>query len=166
MTAKEFINKWKASLNYLGLPSVGIHVGWEIIPADSGVDNLSGKEAWERIYDSTPPWFKSHKTFRQLVKSKNADYLQIVKEETENGKIEYYRKNGLREPHFCAFTKKGKIFTLLGDGNHRFLDCLHLIHDKNKNFDIDIRNATLDIINLQNFDEVLLPKNIWPNWDI
>lgn len=163
MTAQEFINKWKNSLNYLNLPTVGIHVGWDIIPLDSRVENLSDDEAWKKIYTCTPPWFKVPKTFKELVESRDADFNQIVKDETDNGKIEYYRQNGLSEPFFCAFATADGSFKLLGDGNHRFLDCLYLIHEEKKDFNSDIQNTALDVIYLQNFNQVLLPDNIWRN---
>ncbi len=161
MTASEFIQKWRNAKNYLGLPSVGIHVGWDIIPMDSKVDVLSGNAAWKRIYECTPPWFKKPKSFQQLVDAKDSDYLQIVKEETENGKIDYYSKNGLKEPFFCAFANKDGSFTILGDGNHRFLDSIYLIHDQNHNLDEDLKKVTLEIIYLVTFEEVLLPDKIW-----
>lgn len=161
MTAREFIDKWRTLLNYLNRPSVGIHVGWEIIPADSRVETLYGREAWEKIYGSTPPWFKSAKTFKELVEAKDADYNQIVKEETDNGKIEYYLKNGLPEPLFCAFANTDGSFILLGDGNHRFLDCNYLIYEKNINLNNDIDKASVDIIYLSNFADVLRTDVIW-----
>jgi|SRR3989344_2191343 len=164
MTATDFINKWRSSLNYLNLPSVGIHVGWDIIPTNSRVETLSGKDAWKKIYSCTPPWFKIPQTFKELVGTKNADYLQIVQEETNNGKIEYYRQNGLQEPFFCAFANQDGSFLLLGDGNHRFLDSIYLLHDENRDFDEATQKATLDIIYLINFDDVLRPDNIWANW--
>lgn len=161
MTAQKFINKWRNSLNYLNLPTIGIHVGWENIPIDSKVENLSGDEAWETIYNCAPPWFKTPKTFKVLVNSRDADFNKIVKEETDNGKIEYYRLNGLPEPFFCAFANTDGSFKLLGDGNHRFLDCLYLIHEEKKDFNNDIKNTVLDVIYLQNFEQVLLPDKIW-----
>ena len=161
---KDFLNKWRNSTNYLNLPSVGIHVGWDSIPTNSRVEILTGKKAWGTIYTFTPPWFKTPQTFQQLVDSKNEDYVQIVDEETKNDKIEYYRQNGLQEPFFCAFAKQNGNFTLLGDGNHRFFDCLYLIHDENRSFDRDIQNTTLDIIYLENFEQVLKPTKIWPAW--
>lgn len=163
MTAEEFIKKWRYSINHLGFPSVGIHVDWNIIPTDSKVESLSGKEAWEKIYNCTPPWFKTPQTFKELVTSKNADYLQIVQEEIGNGKIEYYHQNGLQEPYFCAFARPNGSFLLLGDGNHRFLDCIYLIHDQNHNFDEDIKRASIDIIFLPNLVDVLRPDVIWGN---
>jgi hypothetical protein len=164
MNANNFIDKWRKSTNYLNLPSVGIHVGWDIIPSDSKVEQLSGLDAWERMHKFTPSWFKKPKTFQQLIDSKDSDYQQIVKEETDNGKIEYYKVKGLKEPHFCAFANKDGTFVLLGDGNHRFLDCLHLIHEHKISLDSDSVNTTLDIIYLENFDEVMLPTNTWPNY--
>ncbi len=161
MTTEEFIKKWRYSINHLGFPSVGIHVGWDIIPVDSKVESFSGKEAWEKIYGCTPPWFKTTQTFNELINIKNADYLQIVQEETGNGKIDYYRQNGLKEPFFCGFANQEGSFILLGDGNHRFLDCLYLIHDQNHNLDEDLKRTELDIVYLSNFDEVMRPDNIW-----
>lgn len=163
MKTQDFINKWRYAINYLNRPAVGIHVGWDIIPQDSRVEVMTGKEAWEKIYSFTPPWFQTPQTFQQLVDAKNQDFMQIVGEETGNGKIEYYRKNGLQEPHFCAFSNQDGSFTLLGDGNHRFLDCLYLIHEENRNFDNDLQNTTLDIIYLENLPEVLKTNNIWKN---
>lgn len=165
MTTTDFIRKWRNSINYLGFPSIGIHVGWDLIPAESRVESFSGKEAWEKIYNCTPPWFKIPQTFKELVKTRNTDYLQIVREETENGKIEYYSQNGLREPFFCVFADLNRSFLLLGDGNHRFLDCIYLMHDKNRSFDEDIKKTSVDIIFLSNFVDVLRPDVIWKtNW--
>ncbi|MFA4880009.1 MAG: hypothetical protein WC650_00095 [Candidatus Doudnabacteria bacterium] len=161
MTSEEFINKWRYSLNNSGLPAVGIHVDWDIIPVNSKVKSFSGKEAWEKIYNCTPPWFKTPQTFKGLVNTKNTDYLQIVREETENGKIEYYRQNGLQEPFFCAFANEQGSFILLGDGNHRFFNCVHLINNENRNFDKDLERTALDIIYLTNFVEIM--GNIWKN---
>lgn len=161
MTAEEFINKWKNSLNYLNLPTVGIHVGWDKIALESRVENLSGKEAWDKLYYCSPPWFKTPKTFKELIESRDSDFNQIIKEETANTKVEYYRQNGLHEPFFCSFANANGSFNLLGDGNHRFLDCLYLIHEEKKDFNDDIQNAVLDIIYLKNFDQVLLTDNIW-----
>lgn len=165
MNAEDFIKKWHNSINYLGLPSVGIHVGWDIIPLDSKVKTLSGKKAWENIIHCTPPWFKIPQTFEELVNTKNSDYLQIVQEETQNGKIDYYRSQGLQEPIFCIFANQDGSFMLLGDGNHRFLDCMHLIHAQSCNFDEDIKNTSVDIIYLSNFNDILKPEVIWKtNW--
>ena len=161
MTATDFIQKWQNSLNYLGKRSVGINVDWDIIPADSRIESFSGKEAWEKIYNCTPPWFKTPQTFKKLADTKNKDYLQIVGEETRNGKIEYYNQNGLREPFFCVFADLNRPFLLLGDGNHRFLDCIYLMHDKSRDFDEDIKRTSVDIIFLSNFVDVLRPDIIW-----
>lgn len=166
MKAVDYITKWRNSINYLNLPSVGIHVGWDLISHDSKVIILAGNEAWAKIYSFTPPWFKTPQTFQPLVDTKNLDYMDIVKAETNNGKIDYYRQNGLQEPFFCAFSNLNGSFTLLGDGNHRFLDCLHLIHEESRNFDKYIQNTQLDIVYLDNFDEVMKTNEIWSNWDI
>lgn len=165
MTTEEFILKWRSPINHLGFPTVGIHVGWELIPLDSKVKTFLGKGAWEIVLKNTPPWFKKPQTFNELSKNQNSDYQQIVKEETENGKIEYYRTHGLKEPHFCSFANIDKTFMLLGDGNHRLLDCLHLINKESKKFDKEIAGATIDIIYLSNFTDVLRPDLIWKeNW--
>lgn len=165
MTVEKFIKKWRHSINYLGLPSVGIHVGWDLIPSDTKVNSFSGKEAWEKVYNCTTPWFKKPRTFIELFDSKDMDYHQIVKEETENGKIDYYRQNGLREPFFCAFANQNGPFMLLGDGNHRFFDCVYLLREGFRDFEEDSKRATLDIIYLKNFDEVMRPDTIWGNWN-
>ena len=162
MSAKEFILKWGLSINHLGLPTVGIHVGWDAIQLNSIVETFSGREAWEKVLASTPPWFKTPQTFRELRDSQNPDYNQIIKEETENGKIAYYRTKGLREPNFCIFSNIDGAFMLLGDGNHRFLDCIYLMDAENKNFDSAVTNTKLDMIYLANFDEVIKPDLIWP----
>jgi hypothetical protein len=161
MTAQEFIQKWKTSTNYLGLPSVGIHVGWDLIDLDSEVKTLFGHEAWNLLYACIPPWFKRPQTFRELVTTQNSDYQQIVREETNNGKIDYYRRNGLREPVFCAFAKREGSSMLLGDGNHRFFDCIYLIDTEKRNFNYDIEKTTVDVIYLSNFEDVLRTNIIW-----
>lgn len=155
MTAKNFIKKWRYIRNHHGLPAVGIHVDWEKIPLKSEVDTFRGKKAWEKLYICTPPWFESPKTFKQLAGNKDVDYLQIAEEETKNRKIECYRKNGLQDTSFCAFTNHKGSFILLGDGNHRFFDCLYLIGEENQRFDEDIKRKELDVIYLSNFDEVM-----------
>lgn len=164
MTATEFCKKWRSAINYLGFPAVGIHVNWEQIPEDALVKQLFGKEAWDRLYGFTPPWFKKPKTFRNLISSRDSDCLQIVKEETNNGKLEYYRKSGLTDTSFCAFADNDSSFVLLGDGNHRFLDCAYLIDEKKRNFAQEIKETNVDIIYLNNFDQVIEPTNIWPTW--
>lgn len=161
MTAEEFIQKWQNSINYLGLPSVGIHVGWDLIDLSSQVKTLSGQEAWNLLYACKPPWFKKPQIFRELVATKNSDYLQIVTEETNNGKIEYYRRNGLKEPAFCVFAKQDGSFMLLGDGNHRFFDCIYLIDTEKRNFDSDIEKTMVDVIYLFNLADVLRTNIIW-----
>lgn len=164
MAATDFINRWRNSINYLKLPSVGIHVNWEQIPEDSLVKHLFGKGAWEQLYKFSPPWFKEPKTFRDLINSKDSDCLQIVKEETDNGKLEYYRKNGLTDASFCAFGSHNSSFVLLGDGNHRFLDCAYLIDVEKLSFAPEIEKTSVDIIYLNNFDQVIEPIKIWPTW--
>lgn len=165
MVATDLIRKWRNSINYLGLPSVGIHVGWDIIAPTSNIDTFLGEEAWDVLYDCIPPWFKHPQTFRDLVTTKNSDYLQIVKEETENNKIGYYRTNGLLEPYFPVFSNLDRSFMILGDGNHRFLDCLYLIHSEAHNFKEDIKRASVDVIYLPNFVDILRPDLIWKeNW--
>ncbi len=161
MIAEEFISKWRLSINHLGRPAVGIHVGWNLIPLNSKVEFLSGNQAWKTIFKSIPPWFKTPQTFNQLKKTKNSDYRQIAKEETENGKIKYYRKNSLQEPNFCIFANNDGTFIILGDGNHRFLDCIYLIDTEQQNFDIAIEKTSLDVIYLPNFVEVIRPDLIW-----
>lgn len=164
MTATEFINRWRNSINYLGFPSVGIHVGWDLIPTNSRVERLIGEEAWKKIYSFTPPWFKTPQTFQHLVDTKNADYSQIVKEETDNGKLEYYRKNGLTDTSFCAFSNHDGSFVLLGDGSHRFLDCAYLIDVEKPSFAPETEKTSVDIIYLNNFDQVIEPIKVWPTW--
>ena len=148
----------------MGLSAVGIHVNWEQIRADSSVKQVIGERAWERLYKFTPPWFKEPKTFRDLINRKDSDCLQIVKEETDNGKLEYYRKNGLTDTSFCAFGNHNCSFVLLGDGNHRFLDCAYLIDTDKRNFAPEIEKTSVDIVRLDNFDQVIEPTKIWPNW--
>lgn len=162
MTTNEFCRKWRMATNYLGLPAVGIHVSWDLIPGNSPVRQLVGKEVWERLYKFTPPWFKEPKTFRDLINSKDLDCMQIVKEETDNGKLEYYRKNGLTDTSFCAFSNKDGSFVLLGDGNHRFLDCAYLIDVEKRSFAPEIEKTSVDIIYLNNFEQVIEPIKIWP----
>jgi len=164
MQVYDFIQKWHNSFNYLGLPTIGINVCWEQISDHSRINQFSGIEAWNYIYKFTPPWFKIPKTFRDLINSKDTDCLQIVKEETDNGKLEYYREKGLTDTSFCAFGNRNGSFILLGDGNHRFLDCAYLIDVEKHNFASEIEKTSLDIIYLNNFDQVIEPIKIWPSW--
>lgn len=165
MSAVDFIEKWRLAKNYLGKPSVGIHVGWDQIPQDSEVKQLSGEEAWEKIYEFTPPWFKKPTTFKDLFKSKNSDYQQIVKEETDNGKINYYKTKGLTDTSFCAFSNPEESLVILGDGNHRLFDCVYLI-EKGYNFLPEIEKVTIDLLLLRNFDQVLQINIIWQNFEV
>lgn len=164
MKAFDFCEKWSSAINDLGLRAVGIHVNWEQIPEGSSVKQLLGKEAWEQIYVFTPPWFKVPKTFRNLIDSKDTDCLQIVEEETDSGKLEHFRTNGLTESSFCAFSNHNFSFVLLGDGNHRFIDCAYLIDVEKRDFTKDLGKISLDIIYLDNFDQVIEPTKIWPTW--
>ena len=143
------------------MPSVGIHVSWDLIGNSSRAECLSGTEAWSKIYNFYTPWFKEPKTFSYLFENKDSDYLQIIGEEKDNGKIEYYKNVGLLEPNFCAFGNTEGTFILLGDGNHRFIDCNHLIFE-GASFEKYIINTTLDILYLSDFEEVIVPGNIWP----
>jgi len=161
MTAGEFIQKWQNSRNYLGLPSVGIHVDWNLINLNSLVKTYSGQDGWNLLYTCTAPWFKKPQTFKELINTKNADCLQIIQEETDNHKIEYYQRNGLKEPFFCAFAKQDGSFILLGDGNHRFLDCIYLIDHQYHDFGDDIKKTSVDVIYLTNFVDVLRTDLIW-----
>ena len=165
MTATNFIEKWRWAKNYLGRPSVGIHVGWDQIPQDSKVKQLYEREAWEKIYEFTPPWFKKPTTFKDLFKSKNSDYQQIVKEETGNGKINYYRNKGLTDTSFCAFSNPDESLVILGDGNHRFFDCAYLI-EEGYNFFPETEKVTIDLILLKNFEQVLQVNRIWQNFEV
>ena len=73
--------------------------------------------------------------------------------------------NGLQEPNFCIFANNDGTFMLLGDGNHRFLDCIYLMTAEEKIFDSEIANTALDVIYLSNFDDVMRPDLIWKeNW--
>lgn len=164
MTTDGFCKKWRSATNYLGLPAVGIHVNWKQITEDSLVKQLFGKEAWEQLYEFSPPWFKKPKTFRGLIDSKDSDCLQIIKEEADNGKLEYYRKNGLTDTSFCAFADSNSAFVLLGDGNHRFLDCAYLIDEEKRSFAQEIEKTSVDIIYFNNFDQVMEPTKTWPTW--
>lgn len=161
MTAREFIQKWSKAINYLGLPSVGIHKNWGKIPENSRVHQFYGNDAWNRIYDTTPPWFETPKTFRQLIDNKDTNYRSEILKEIINGKIRRFATQGLEDSIFCAFANQDGSFILLGDGNHRFLDCSFLVN-LGKDFSNDIDKTKLDIIYLENFEEVLEPEErIW-----
>ncbi len=99
-----------------------------------------------------------------MINSKDSDYLKIVKEETDNGKLEYYRKNGLTDTSFCTFGDRSGSFVLLGDGNHRFLDCAYLINVEKLSFAPEIEKTSIDIIYLNNFDQVIESIKIWSTW--
>lgn len=160
MTADEFINKWRPAINYLGLPTVGIHVDWDNIPSNSVVTQYSGRDAWDKIYNFTPPWFDQPKTFKQLIDDFDANYKGEILAEIANGKMQRYASQGLADPHFCAFTNPSESMIILGDGNHRFLDCSYLITLR-KNLNSDIDRSELDLIHLENFEDILGVANIW-----
>lgn len=161
MTATEFISKWSTAINYLGLPSVGIHKNWEKIPANSRVTQFYGTDAWNRLYHTIPPWYESPKKFRQLIYENDSNYRGEILMEIANGKMQRFATQGLDDPKFCAFANQDGSFILLGDGNHRFLDCSFLMN-LGKDFSNDILNAELDVIYLENFENVLEPEEkIW-----
>lgn len=161
MTANEFIQKWSNAINYLGLPSVGIHKNWNKITQESIVRQFQGNDAWEKIYETTPPWYKAPKTFKELINDNDINYRKEIINEIINGKIQRFAIQGLGDPMFCAFANHDGSFILLGDGNHRFLDCSFL-KNLGKDFSDDISKTSLDIIYLENFEEVLEPEErIW-----
>lgn len=160
MTADEFINKWMSAINYLQLPTVGIHVGWDRIPRDSNVSQFTGLEAWNKIYSFTPPWFQAPKTFQQLIDDFDSNYKSEIVKEIANGKMQRFASQGLADPHFCAFTDPSESIIILGDGNHRFLNCSYLMN-LGKDLSNDIARTELDIIYLSNFEEIMRTTNIW-----
>lgn len=163
MTASEFINKWKGEKDSDGTPLVGIIVYWENIKPDSKVIRLIGNQAWERIYDFTPPWYAREKRlpFRDFIKRKGQEYqgeISMEKGKIGYNKFEYIKKYRLTPPlstKFVAFAELSGSKGVLGDGCHRFLVADYLIHNENIDLTKDIEGAELDIICLQNFNEVI-----------
>lgn len=163
MRASEFINKWKGEKDSDGTPLVGISVYWENIKSDCRVIELIGNQAWERIYDFTPPWYEREKrlSFRDFIKGGRQEYkgeISMEKGKIEYNKFEYIKKYGLMpplSPRFVAFAEQSGSKGVLGDGNHRFLVADYIIHNENIGLIRDIEGAELDIICLQNFNEVI-----------
>ena len=163
MIASEFINKWRGKKDSDGTPLVGIIVNWENIKPDSKVIQLVDEQAWERIYDFTPPWYAREKRlpFRDFIKRRGQEYqseISMEKGKIERNKFEYIKKHGLTPPlssRFVAFADLSGSKGALGDGNHRFLAADSLIQSKDIHRAKEIKGVELDIICLQNFNEVI-----------
>lgn len=164
MTAQEFIKKWTNMWDLDGTPAVGIVINWKRIPLNSKVIQLLGRGAWNKIYQFSPPWdfgTNIRKPLRHWIDTKCPNYLQLIVDETNNGKMQFYQNNGLTYFDFCVFANtsdKG----VLGDGNHRFLICDYL-KSKGKDFSKDIERCRLEILYLENLEEVIESK-IMPNY--
>jgi|SRR3990167_8933535 len=154
MTSGDFINKWRDQKDPDGTPLVGIVVNWEKISPQSKLVQFSGREAWQRMLEYAPPWHNDGtvKPFKQWIGSRA--YVEEIEREKQAGKLGYYEKNGLEHPFFCVFATEDGLKGVVGDGNHRFLNCKFL-EGQGKDFSQDIARCTLDILCLPNLSKVI-----------
>ncbi len=162
MTAEEFKNKWEELRTSMGNKVVGIDVCWPRIPPDSRVVQFFGEEAWNKIYDFSPPW--DHKTnqrrsLRHWIEAQSPNYWGVIKKE---GITYHCSQDGLEYPFFCAFADAAGLKGILADGNHRFLICDYLMR-QGEVFSRDIERCTLDVVCLSNLTEVIEEK-VFPNY--
>lgn len=166
MTAGEFIEKWENEKNVKDdRKAVGICIHWRNIPLDSKVLQFSGKDAWgemEKFY--APVWGNFKRTIlREWLNSNRPDYQKFIKEEQE--KINFYRENGLTYYNFPAFADATGELGVLGDGNHRFIDCNYLIME-GKDFQEDIKKVRLDILCVNDLRLILSPNDFPPGINV
>ena len=162
MTAEDFINKWRWQSDPDGTPMVGIVVNWDRIPLDSNVVTFMGADAWKKIMDYAPPWHNDGvvKPFSQWIGSKG--FSDEVESEKKAGKLDYYNKHGLEYPFFCVFATKDGSKGIIGDGNHRFVNCKYL-QDHGKDLSMDIARCRLEVICLDNLSEIIQDA-VFPNY--
>lgn len=162
MTANDFMNKWKDEKDPDGTPMVGIVVHWEKISPQSRVVQLLGQEAWQRMLEYAPPWHNAGvvKPFKQWIGSEA--YMEEIERERQAGKLEYYENNGLEYPFFCVFATGDGLRGVVGDGNHRFLNC-EFLEGQGKDFSQDIARCTLDVLYLPNLSEVIQDR-VFPDY--
>ncbi len=162
MTVEEFIKKWKDKRIPSGAPVIGIVVNWHKILPNAKVVQHFGEEAWNKIYDFSPPW--NHETnqrraFRHWIEAQSPNYWGVIKKES----ITYHcSRDGLEYPFFCAFADATGGKGVLADGNHRFLICDYL-KGQGQDFSKDIEQCTLDILCLPNLFEVI-QVTVFPNY--
>ncbi len=154
MIGEEFITKWRNRCDPDGTPMVGIVVNWDKIQANSKVIQFLGKEAWEKILDYAPPWHIDGvvKPFKQWIG--DSAYLEEIEREKQAGKLHHYERNGLEYPYFCIFALEDCSKGVVGDGNHRFLNCRYL-ESEGKDLSKDISRCTVDILCVNNLSEII-----------
>ncbi|HKC04653.1 MAG TPA: hypothetical protein VKC54_02170 [Patescibacteria group bacterium] len=162
MTTEDFVKKWRWQTDPDGTPMVGIVVMWDKIPLDSKVITFEGEDAWKKIMDYAPPWHNEGvvKPFSQWVGSKG--FNDEIESERKHGKLKYYEENGLEYPFFCVFATEDGSKGIIGDGNHRFVNCKYLV-DQGKDLGSDISRCTLEVLCLKNLPEVIQDA-VFPNY--
>lgn len=164
MTAGEFIIEWKDKLDTDSTPSVGIGIFWNKISIqNSTVQQYFGESAWEKIGIFYPPvWGNFTRTaLKEWLNQSRPDYQKFIDE--EKVKIEFYDKNGLVYPLFCALADQSGMVGVLGDGSHRYIDCNYLIL-RGKDLNNDIKNCRLDILCVPDLTEILSELDLPPNY--
>ena len=99
-------------------------------------------------------------TFKNLIGSQG--YLMEIEKEKTNERYKRYESHGLEYPNFCVFANSDGTKGIVGDGNHRFIDCRYLM-DQGKDLSRDIDRCTLDVICLTNLSEVI-QDSVYPNY--
>ncbi len=160
MNALEFVSEWQNKKDPDGTPAVGIGIYWGMIKPSSSIEQYFGKEAWEKIGEYYAPiWGNFTRTkMKEWLNVEREDYQKFIDE--EKIKIDFYRKNGLIYPEFCAFPDFETSSGVLGDGCHRYINCNYLIMKENPSFDVS--KCRLDVVVVENLSEVLTPTDFPP----
>lgn len=169
MNASGFVNYWSARIDTIGLikPTVGIAISWSRIKKDAKVRQFTGQDGWKYMGCLwTPIWGNFKRTkLSDWLDTKRKDYQLFIDE--EKIKIGFYRNHGLPTAEyreFCGFMDIKGNTGILGDGNHRFIDCNYLTLVEKKDLSQHINNIRLDIIYLDNLQEVLSDQDLPPDY--
>lgn len=163
MNASEFINKWRDLDDTDKTPLVGIEKNWDKINELSQVKQYSGLDAWQKIYEFTPPWNDpgNRITFRDLIFQKKPFYIAEIEREKSklnDNKFNFIITQGLvypLDPKFIAFADMTGKRGVLGDGCHRFLVGDYIHRSGIRDLSEFINQAELDVIILENFHDVI-----------
>lgn len=152
MTIETFLKKWMYPRITIGIDSN--HESF----LGGRIEQLSGKNAWEKIYDYYPPnWDFAklfRKPFREWFTPDNKAYSKIIEEEKANGTIKDYRDKGLSDYNFCIIADNSNNFGVLVDGAHRFI-ILNFLKRDGANIEGEIDKIILDVLYIDNFNVVI-----------
>ena len=164
MKAEEFVILWENMKDTDGSLAVGIGINWRNVDTqNSTVQQFFGKEAWDKIGEYHAPYWGNftRTTLKEWLNQSRPDYRKFIDE--EKVKIEFYDKNGLIYPLFCAFADEAGTMGSLGDGSHRYIDCNYLILN-GKDLSGDITDIRLDVLCVPDLTAFLSSSDIPPGY--